>query len=47
MILKRKILQRIFGPKRNNEGNYEIKANRELTTHELEIKVFWTRRESR
>lgn len=30
MILERKILRRIFGPKRNEEGNYEIRSNREL-----------------
>jgi hypothetical protein len=30
MIFERKILHRIFGPKRNEEGSYEIKSNREL-----------------
>jgi hypothetical protein len=30
MIFERKILRRIFGPKRNEEGIYEIRSNREL-----------------
>jgi len=30
MIFERKILRRIFGPKRNEEGSYEIRSNREL-----------------
>jgi len=30
MILERKILRRIFRPKRNEEGGYEIRSNREL-----------------
>jgi len=30
MIFERKILRRIFGPKRNDEGGYEIRSNREL-----------------
>ncbi|XP_022171125.1 uncharacterized protein LOC111034293 [Myzus persicae] len=29
-IFERKVLRRIFGPKRNDEGNYEIRSNREL-----------------
>lgn len=32
MIFERKILRRIFGPKRNDEGNYEIKSNIELNS---------------
>lgn len=31
LIFGRKILRWIFGPKRNDEGGYEIKPNRELT----------------
>lgn len=30
MIFERKILRRVFGPKRNNEGKYEIRSNTEL-----------------
>jgi len=30
MIFERKIVQRIFRPKRNDEGDYEIRSNREL-----------------
>jgi len=30
MIFERKVLRRIFGPKRNDEGSYEIRSNREL-----------------
>jgi hypothetical protein len=30
MIFERKILRRIFGPKRNEESSYEIRSNREL-----------------
>uniref|UniRef100_A0A2S2NC82 Uncharacterized transposon-derived protein F52C9.6 n=1 Tax=Schizaphis graminum TaxID=13262 RepID=A0A2S2NC82_SCHGA len=30
MIFERKILRRIFGPKRNEEGYYEIRSNRKL-----------------
>jgi hypothetical protein len=32
MIYERKILCRIFGPKRNEEGGYEIRSNRELNS---------------
>jgi len=32
MIIERKILRRIFGPKRNDEGGYEIRSDRELNT---------------
>jgi len=32
MIFERKILRRVFGPKRNDEGGYEKKSNRQLMT---------------
>lgn len=32
MIFERKFLQKIFGPKRKDEGGYEIRSNRELNT---------------
>ncbi|KAF0762308.1 Reverse transcriptase domain-containing protein [Aphis craccivora] len=32
MIFEKKFLQRIFGPKRNNEGGYEIMSNKELVS---------------
>jgi len=32
MIFERKILRRIFGPKINEEGDYEIRSNRELNS---------------
>lgn len=32
MIFEKKILRRIFGPKRNNEGVYEIISNKKLNT---------------
>lgn len=32
MIFEKNILRRTFGPKRNKEGSYEIRLNRELNT---------------
>jgi hypothetical protein len=32
MIFERKILRRIFGPKRNKEDGCEIRSNRELNS---------------
>ncbi|XP_008188168.1 uncharacterized protein LOC103310725 [Acyrthosiphon pisum] len=29
-VFERKILRKIFGPKRNNDGEYEVRGNREL-----------------
>jgi len=30
MVVERKILRRIFGPKRNKDGDYEMRTNRDL-----------------
>lgn len=49
MIFYKRILQRIFGPKRNDKGVYEIRSNKELNTltKEPENKMSRTRLKSR
>ena len=47
MVFERKILRRIFGPKRNNEGSYEIRSNRELNALFIEPSIVATLKSQR
>jgi hypothetical protein len=46
-IFERKILWKIFGPKKNNEGEYEIQSNKNLEELYNEPNIFGTLKSGR